>query len=161
MKRALIIAFMLLGSISLCAQRHIGWQTGIYGGANLEEGSPDLGVYISLDAYNIRSELDIGWGNFRNDGHNFLYVSPMIGAYIGHDLKCFCLIGITNWGGILNQNNEFKSTSIMPKVKMGGEIPLAPYLCFSVYWSYILPIHTETLTACKYNATMVSLGFKF
>lgn len=164
MKKIIIAAvFLLLGLMPLFAHARspISFRTGVYGGFNMTEDRPLAGAFFSAIACNIIVDIDVGWTYLNHPRQDFVYYNPSAGFYYGDKLRFFGLFGITNWSGIDYRTNEFKSSHIMWKCKIGLDYALSRHLFVTAMWSYIVNDNSNRYQSLEHNALSVGMGFKF
>ncbi len=176
MKRIMMISVLItVMSTSAFAQRWVNFNAGAYAGLNCAESSPIAGALVSMDVAWFRVELDAGWTYFwinppsaeeepnANTPYtkNLVFINPSIGAVIGYDFKVFCLVGITNWFGIDKRLETYRTNILCPKIKLGGEIPVLPFLSINLAWNCVLNPSRDHFEVNDANLIVASVVFKF
>lgn len=162
-----IIILLLLG-ICQSAFSQVCGNVGITSGAALSQnsGGAMCGVFASAEFKWLRFEVECGWSQVdcrpkqedtRHD--NILYLNPSIGMVIGDECRITLLLGVTNWGGT-DKEQQLSKMLICPKIKIGGEVPLAPLVYLNISWNGIVTPSTDVAIYTN-NLLTVSVGYRF
>jgi hypothetical protein len=166
MKKNLIILFLL--GICQIAFSQVCGNVGIIGGASLSQNQAGgtCGVFASAEIKWLRFEAEFGWSqlDFKPSQNgtplsNIFYINPSIGMVVGDECRIVMLLGVTNWGG-LNKENQLSKRLICPKIKIGGEIPIYPFMYLNISWNGIIA-PSSSIAIYTNNFLTVSVGYRF
>ncbi len=164
MKKVLIILFCL--GICQIAFSQVCGNIGLTGGASLQHdrSGGTCGIFGSFEVKYLRFEAECGWSrvDFADTADaphdNILYISQSVGFVIGDECRIVTMLGVTNWKGTDKENQTVK-TLISPKIKIGGEVSLAPFLYLNVSWSAVIPPNAD-ITFNTNNFLTMSVGIR-
>ena len=162
--------FIILFCLGLCqiAFSQVCGNVGIIGGASLSQNKAGgtCGVFASAEIKWLRCEAECGCRqidfNAKQEGEprsNLFYINPSVGIAVGDECRIVMLLGITNWGG-LNKESKLSKHLICPKIKIGGEVPLTPFMYANVSWSGIIAPNSD-IAIYTNNFITVSVGYRF
>ena len=166
MKKFFIILFCL--GICQVTFSQICGNAGIISGVSLSQNRAGgtCGVFTSAEIKWLRFEAELGWSQIdykstSDSTHlgNIFYFNPSIGMVIGDECRIVMSLGVTNWGGI-NKENRLSKRLICPKIRIGGEIPLYPFMYLNISWNGIIA-PDPSVAVCTNNFLTVSVGYKF
>ena len=164
-KFIIVLVFALAANTSAFAQRWVNFNVGAYAGLNCTESSPIAGAFASIDVSWFRAEIDAGWTYFWTDSEahpkDLFYLNPSVGAVFGYNFKMFVLIGMTNWFGIDKRQESYRTNILCPKMKVGGEIPLFPFLNINVAWNCVMNPSHKHFEFKNSNLLVAGITFKF
>lgn len=166
MEKVFIILFCL-GLCQVTFSQTCG-NVGVIGGASLSQNKAGgtCGVFASAEIKWLRFEAECGWSQLDVKSSqenapisNIFYINPSVGMAVGDECRIVMLLGITNWGG-LNKKNQLSKRIICPKIKIGGEVPLTPFMYANVSWNGIVAPSSD-IAIYTNNFITVGVGYRF